>query len=917
MANDNEILIRLAANSDNFKSGIMDATGSLEGFMRSVAGAAGSSLGLTIAAAGTTAALFKLTEATAEHGEHLNTLSQRTGIVVEDLSLLKFVADQSETSIDEFAGGIKFLQKNMVEAAAGNEKAVTLFKALGTSVKDAGGQMRPVNDVMLDVADTIKSIQAPSLDTTLMLDAMGRGAIGLLPMFNEGSEGIIRMKKEAEALGYKWSTEAAQAADKFNDSLGALKGNITNIADSVGKELIPQFTDLINWFKDTSVTQGWGKSVLKTFYEINAEVLRVSMLLDKFGGSATSAGMLLFGPGAALGNENSKKQFEKLAGWNVLYEKRYEEHEKALLDIAIKYNKLMEQDTEKTNTAKTTSVKKHTDAQIIAILGQADADKTAAEAYKKLLEENKQFNASYIQDIENILDTKEKLKNFDDDYFDAYVFKLRMTGKTEEQIAQLTARRKKEIQAGWVKDFTTGEEKNLQTVITVGSLEEQAARGLADTLKLLWSDQEVSFSDAWHNALNIFVDVTVQMMVQGKFAADSISFSMAAATAGISLVVGLIASTFGGGGGGDDHTATARAVKAFLDHLKRTLKQFESEIVDTVKNMTLQAGNIRDAFTEIFRLTREGWQTGHLDRDAYKIATDDLLQAVKARYNLEKGLIEDIMGLLKNQQAFVKDINQSITAVTRSTFPPEQMFAAQKGDIASLLASMNAAAGEDKIGIAGELKQAYLSYFETAKELFSGSDLAAIQQEVIAGLEMVKAGGVSGYDQLIDINLQMLGVQREGNDLAAQMNALLASNQADVERIIQLFQAGLSAAFGPDLNQIRDALIDLDPTLAATLPHFASGGIVTQRTLAIIGENPGSRGEAVIPLEQLDRMVAGGGGRGGGGNTFNFSFPNIRDFRDITVAEAEHILKGSFRLAAERLGSYGYTWGMKTDWNAR
>ncbi len=47
------------------------------------------------------------------------------------------------------------------------------------------------------------------------------------------------------------------------------------------------------------------------------------------------------------------------------------------------------------------------------------------------------------------------------------------------------------------------------------------------------------------------------------------------------------------------------------------------------------------------------------------------------------------------------------------------------------------------------------------------------------------------------------------------------------------------------------------PDLLATIPHFATGGIVTGPTLALIGE---AGPEAVVPL---------GGGRSGGGGTFN------------------------------------------------
>jgi hypothetical protein len=68
--------------------------------------------------------------------------------------------------------------------------------------------------------------------------------------------------------------------------------------------------------------------------DIEAEMRRLAMLLDKMGGTLTSGAMLLFGPGAALGNENSKRQFEKYAQMNMDYQSRYEASEKRLIELA-------------------------------------------------------------------------------------------------------------------------------------------------------------------------------------------------------------------------------------------------------------------------------------------------------------------------------------------------------------------------------------------------------------------------------------------------------------------------------------------------------------------------------------------------------------------------------------------------------
>ena len=86
--------------------------------------------------------------------------------------------------------------------------------------------------------------------------------------------------------------------------------------------------------KNKPTVELWGQAFKEVVVSIAAEVTRLSMALDKAGGSLTSAGMLLFGPGAALGNANSKAQFERLAAANMEYEKRYREGEERLQRLA-------------------------------------------------------------------------------------------------------------------------------------------------------------------------------------------------------------------------------------------------------------------------------------------------------------------------------------------------------------------------------------------------------------------------------------------------------------------------------------------------------------------------------------------------------------------------------------------------------
>lgn len=107
------------------------------------------------------------------------------------------------------------------------------------------------------------------------------------------------------------------------------------------RNIIELTKDLNNWLvKNKQTIMEWGINFRIALTDIQAEVMRLAMLLDKVGGTMTSAKMLLYGPGAALGVESSTKRFEKAAEQNMMYEQRYKETDRALLKLAEDRNAL-------------------------------------------------------------------------------------------------------------------------------------------------------------------------------------------------------------------------------------------------------------------------------------------------------------------------------------------------------------------------------------------------------------------------------------------------------------------------------------------------------------------------------------------------------------------------------------------------
>jgi hypothetical protein len=214
--------------------------------------------GFTIVGGAITAALGAAVIKTANFGDTLNDLSQRTGVATEILSGYKLAADNSGTSLDGLATGLKILSRNMFDASTGTGTAKDAFDFLGISVVNADGTLRDSNEVMLDVAERFKGMENGAQKTALSMDIFGKSGSDLIPMLNMGRKGLEENYQAAERFGMIVSKEAAKAADEFNDSLGNMKASLSGATHEIGAAIMPAVQGLVEKVTNIAVkTREW------------------------------------------------------------------------------------------------------------------------------------------------------------------------------------------------------------------------------------------------------------------------------------------------------------------------------------------------------------------------------------------------------------------------------------------------------------------------------------------------------------------------------------------------------------------------------------------------------------------------------------------------------------------------------------
>jgi hypothetical protein len=235
-------------NIVSLNRGLAAVEGTAKGVTGAMRGLAGASAGLSgalgaLAPLASVAGLVGLAKNALEAGDALNDMSQRTGVSVEALARFKKAAAVSGTDLDTVAKGLNKLSKNMLDAATGNDKAAASFAAMGIKIKDASGQIKSSDRVMLELADRFSKMKDSSTKTGLAMDLFGKKfGPDLIPMLNMGGDAI-------DKLSVKMTTAFAQRADEYSDKLAMLSGKVGALGADLLIALLPaleKITDAVS-----------------------------------------------------------------------------------------------------------------------------------------------------------------------------------------------------------------------------------------------------------------------------------------------------------------------------------------------------------------------------------------------------------------------------------------------------------------------------------------------------------------------------------------------------------------------------------------------------------------------------------------------------------------------------------------------
>jgi hypothetical protein len=245
-------VVRLEAETAKYQKGLEDARRQLGRFDRRQRDAVtkmAKQFGVLAAAAVTTFAALVRGSVNAMDG--LYKLSQQVGISTESLSQLEYAAQLSGTSLDGLRTGLLRLSRTASDAANGMTTAQRAFDAIGVSAKKADGTLKSTDELLLEIAEQFSKYEDGAGKAALAQELFGRSGAQLIPLLNQGRDGIAELTAEADRLGLTVGTDAAQAAERFNDNLTRMATAFKGVITQASQRLLPTMEAVAQSFVDT------------------------------------------------------------------------------------------------------------------------------------------------------------------------------------------------------------------------------------------------------------------------------------------------------------------------------------------------------------------------------------------------------------------------------------------------------------------------------------------------------------------------------------------------------------------------------------------------------------------------------------------------------------------------------------------
>lgn len=224
--------------------------------------------GVGAAIVGAAGGVFAFVASTTQAADALTDMNAETGISVESIQELGFAAELSGSSAEAMTSSLSGLSKVAGDAARGLGRGKKAFEELGISVKDAGGNVKTADVLFNDLRESFARLGTDKNTQKSIIASLGLDP-STLQLLNATSEEVGALVEKSRALGIV-TTEQAEAAAAFQDSLGIAKFAVSALSQQLAISLAPSMQGITDGFVEFLVAN---KDLIKNGLQYLGEVI--------------------------------------------------------------------------------------------------------------------------------------------------------------------------------------------------------------------------------------------------------------------------------------------------------------------------------------------------------------------------------------------------------------------------------------------------------------------------------------------------------------------------------------------------------------------------------------------------------------------------------------------------------------------
>lgn len=226
-----QVQVEFGASIGGLTAGVQQVASLLEGLVSPIAGltSAFATLGEALIVALGVEKIAQFAENMADLGERAMHTADMLGITVESLTSLQAGFVVMGMGADGATSALTRLERSLSIAQLGTGRQADAFRAMGVSTTDAEGRIRPLDEVLRDMAVSFSTHEGAAQKVAIVYATLGRGASGLIPYLNRGAEGMDEWNRVARETGSIMSEQTAKGMEQTSEKMHELSLAITGM----------------------------------------------------------------------------------------------------------------------------------------------------------------------------------------------------------------------------------------------------------------------------------------------------------------------------------------------------------------------------------------------------------------------------------------------------------------------------------------------------------------------------------------------------------------------------------------------------------------------------------------------------------------------------------------------------------------